>query len=91
MRSFYVRGFDRTFTGFDHTFDPNCEWIAQVLIVGDLPTLYLDGPEAASEVHEYLQTFEDGARLLGVFRRLPGTQAPVADADKWTPATGGQL
>lgn len=82
---------NRTYEGFDRRFTPDADWVAVALVVGDVTLFYLDGPQAATALHVYLDyEIEDGARLIGVYRRLPGTCAPFADADQWQPATGQQ-
>ena len=58
--------------------------------IGDVRLFYCDGPEAATELHEYVESFEDGGRLIGVYRRVPGTLAPFYDSFKWTPTVAPQ-
>ena len=70
---------DRMYTGFDRRLIPNeAEVIAVALVVGDVVVFHLDGPEAVAEVRRYLEyEIEDGARLVGVYRREPNTIDPL--------------
>ena len=87
VRTFTDHNTKEVYKGFDHKFTRDCEWIALALVIGDVTVFYLDGPEAVTELHCYLEDIEDGASMIGVYHLQPGTTAPFYHDPNWKPAT----